>query len=191
VKPEAQSQLQIHSAHIALFLVWLVIFAAVYVRDRLGRARVDEPGRGARPSRAYLVVIALTSVVAGAVHLTIIRQHFQESVLYGGFFLALTIVQFGFAAWVVWRPTPALLRAGALASVAVVLLWLATRTTGIPVGPGAGDVEPFGVPDAIASGAELVTALLCLPALYRWRRQDARSAGDVAPSPVSPSSATI
>jgi hypothetical protein len=168
---EARSQLQIHALHIVLFAVWVVIFAAVYLRERV-RASKSLDG-GDLPERAHWVsrmvgwpaAIALCSAVAGAVHWSVIREHFHESVLYGGFFLGLTIAQFGFSAWVVWRPTPALLRAAAMASIAVVLLWLATRTTGIPLGPAAGETEPFGGLDITASVAEFVTAVLCLLAL--------------------------
>jgi hypothetical protein len=34
------------------------------------------------------------------------------------------------------------------------MLWLAIRTTGIPLGPAAGKAEPFGARDLVASTAE-------------------------------------
>jgi hypothetical protein len=166
---EARTQLQIHSAHIALFGVWVVIFAVVYARERLKGKRAGEnhptPARLVNRLLGWPGAIGACSVVAGAVHLSIIRDHFREAVLYGLFFLLLTVAQFGFAAWVIWRPGAGLFKAGAVASLAVVLLWLATRTTGIPLGPAAGETEPFGALDIVASAAELVTAALCLLAL--------------------------
>jgi hypothetical protein len=165
---EARSQVQIHSLHIVLFGVWVVIFAAVYVRERIrshGSSDTDVVADRWVSRLGWSGAIAVSSVIAGAVHLSVIREHFHEALLYGWFFLVLTFLQFGFAVWVVWRPCPALFRAGGLASLAVVLLWLATRTTGIPLGPAAGETEPFGVLDVVASAAEFVTALLCLLAL--------------------------
>lgn len=166
---EARSQLQIHSLHIVLFGVWVAIFTAVYVRERIrshgSTGTHVVAGRRTARRLGWPGAIAVSSIIAGAVHLSVIREHFQEALLYGWFFLVLTFLQFGFAAWVVWRPSPGLFKAGGMASLAVVLLWLATRTTGIPLGPAAGETEPFGLLDVVASAAEFVTAVLCLLAL--------------------------
>ena len=127
--------------------------------------RSDEPATA--PDRRWAAAAAVTGVVAGAVHLTVIGEHFAESWLYGSFFLVLTVLQFGWAAAVLWRPSRSLLLAGAAASVLVALLWLATRTIGIPVGPGAGETEPFGAADTLCSITELLTAALVLLAVRR------------------------
>ncbi|SOD72485.1 hypothetical protein SAMN05892883_1875 [Jatrophihabitans sp. GAS493] len=162
---EAQSQLQVHSGHLAMLAGWLVIFAAVYVRDKV-RSR----NRGAAPAPSvrlrvkllgYPGAVAATSVVAGVIHLLVIREHFEEAALYGWFFLVLTLLQFGYAGWVIWRPTRALLTAGGLASLGVVVLWLATRTIAIPLGPAAGEKEAFGTLDVLCSVTELLTVILC------------------------------
>jgi hypothetical protein len=180
---EARSQVQIHSLHIVLFGVWVVIFAGVYVRERIRSHGSGASGvvrdRWVTRLLGWPGAIAGSSIVAGGVHLSVIREHFHEALLYGWFFLVLTMLQFGFAAWVIRRPSPALFRAGGMASLAVVLLWLATRTTGIPLGPAAGQTEPFGVLDVVASGAELVTALLCLFALHRATSETGPEAGSV------------
>ena len=63
------------------------------------------------------------------------------------------------SAWAVLavrRPTPRLLLAGAAASGLVALLWVATRTVGIPLGPAAGEVEAVGVPDVVATLTEVL-----------------------------------
>jgi hypothetical protein len=168
----AGSQLQIHKIHIVLFAVWVAVFAVVYLHSRM-RAAADAATSRTRLDasawRARLLGIpggiALCSIVAAGVHLSVIEDHFREALLYGLFFLLLTIAQFAFAAWIVWRPSRALFTAGAVAATAVVLLWLATRTTGIPLGPAAGETEPVGRLDLVASAAELAMAVLCFAAV--------------------------
>ncbi len=75
---------------------------------------------------------------------------------------------------VVWaelvRRTPGdvrLLTAGAVANVAVAAVWLVSRTTGLPIGPGAGRPEPVGVKDVLATADELGLALLVALVLAR------------------------
>jgi hypothetical protein len=46
-----------------------------------------------------------------------------------------------------------------------VLPWLATRTGGIPIGPAAGEVEPFGLADLTATASEVLLALCGLIAI--------------------------
>ena len=115
--------------------------------------------------RNLLWSTAAASAIGAVIHLSVINEHFQESALYGAFFLALTAAQFGYAGWVLLRPSTALLKAGAAASGGVVLLWFATRTIGIPVGPAAGEVEPFGLADIAASASEVLLVLCGLLAI--------------------------
>jgi hypothetical protein len=55
--------------------------------------------------------------------------------------------------------------AGAAASVLVALLWLATRTIGIPIGPEAGEKETFGFRDVACSTAEVLVAVFAVLAV--------------------------
>ena len=177
----AASQVQIHSTHIVLFAVWVAVFTAVYVHKRARTSRPEAtPGRATQPTLRVRILglpgaIALCSIIAAAVHLSVIDDHFHEAVLYGTFFLLLTAGQFAFAAWILWRPSRALFLAGAAASLAIVLLWLATRTTGIPLGPAAGETEPVGRLDLTASAAELAITLLCIAALRAWQAAPRRA----------------
>ena len=83
-------------------------------------------------------------------------DHFTHYWLYGVFFLALTYVQVLWGAGVLRRaPTARVLRIGAYANLALVALWLATRTVGVPFGPEAGDPEPVGSMDIAAVIVEL------------------------------------
>jgi hypothetical protein len=164
---EASSQIQVHSGHIVMALGWLVIFGALFSRERLAARRgaqrsepvTQHPQPPQAQGRGWLRSIAACSTVAAAIHLTVIDEHFREATVYGAFFLALTVAQFGFAVGVLLRPSAALLKAGVAACSGVVLLWIATRTLGIPIGPGSGAVERFGSADTAASAAETLAVL--------------------------------
>lgn len=60
-----------------------------------------------------------------------------------------------------------MLKLAALASVAIALLWVFSRTTGLPLGPDAGTAAQPGIGDTIATLLELTFAALV--ALIAWR----------------------
>jgi hypothetical protein len=154
----------IHRGHILLLAAWVLVVGAVLVRSKL-RARASGERATTLPRTGWLWATAAASVVAAGGHLLVIDDHFHEAVLYGTFFLVLTIVQFGWAAWLVRRPTLPVLFAGAAASVLVAVLWLATRTIGIPIGPEAGEKETFGALDIACSAAEVLVAVFAVLAV--------------------------
>jgi hypothetical protein len=119
-------------------------------------------------SRGAARVVAVASTVAAVVHVLVAPEHFAESRLYGWFFVATAAAGFGYAVWVLVRPSRWLLRTGVVANAAIVSLWLFTRLVAVPVGPGAGETEPFGALDVLASSAEVVVVLAALLALARW-----------------------
>jgi hypothetical protein len=122
------------------------------------------------PPRSPLAVVAVSCVLAGAVHASVGPEHFREGVRFGVFFVVLFAMQFALAVAVLRRPSRQLVTLTALMSGGVVLLWLVTRTTGLPF--GLGEVEPVGFADSLASVAELVTVAACLV----WLRPSTNSA---------------
>jgi hypothetical protein len=155
----------IHAGHILLLAAWVLVVAGVHLRTKL-RARPTEEGRRPPlPRSVWLASAAGAAVLSGSVHLFVTGEHFRESALYGSFFLVLAVLQLAWAAWLMVRPSRAWLSAGAAASVLVVLLWLATRTVGIPIGPEAGELEEFGALDVVASAAEVAVAIFALAAV--------------------------
>jgi hypothetical protein len=97
---------------------------------------------------------------AGAIHVVACYQHLQEYVLYSVFFAFLAIGQIGLGV-ALYRSTHALwLWVGATTSIAVVALWVVSRTVGLPLGPSTWTPEEVGPLDIIASADELVLALL-------------------------------
>jgi hypothetical protein len=123
------------------------------------RAWLRRGGRESLPT-AVLVAAAL-SLAAAAVHAIVMPPHLHEDVLYGGFFAALALGQLAWAIAVVLRPQTRLLAVGAAANLAVVGLWLLTRTAGIPFGVAAGRREPVGVLDVSCALLELGVVACC------------------------------
>jgi hypothetical protein len=107
---------------------------------------------------------------------------------YGFFFVTAVTAQLAFAVtlWVfpsLWRdnPHPALLWAGLLGNALIVLLWLFTRTAGIPfAGPRAGEVLGVGVLDVLAVLLELgvIGAVALLLRIYGRLGREAAANGD-------------
>jgi hypothetical protein len=100
-------------------------------------------------------LIAL-SAGAGAIHQYVASDHLHEYWLFGGFFAALGIAQVAWAALVaISGPSRALLIA-ATGNTAVVVLWIASRTTGLPLGSHPGAPEALGFPDVTATLFEII-----------------------------------
>ncbi len=139
------------------------------------------PTGGQVGDRALVRVAAALSLLAAAVHAGLIGQHLQEWWGYGAFFVLASIAQGAYGlvllalparpnweaqAWRAWRQR--LYLAGALGNLAIIGLYLITRTAGIPfAGPAQGQVEPVGALDFATKVTEalLVASLL----LLRWR----------------------
>ncbi len=123
--------------------------------------------------RKTLYMAAALSVVAALSHLWAMPEHFGEWWGYGVFFLAAAIVQGLYGVALLRRPGQPLLVLGVGLNLAVVVLYVVTRTVGVPFfGPHAGEVEGVGLLDVSAAVAEV--ALVCvLAALLRPRWSEA------------------
>src|SRR5829696_5730242 len=108
------------------------------------------------------------SLVAALIHLWVTPEHFEEWWGYGTFMLVSFVAQAIYAAALLVRPRwPLLLLAGASGNLAIIGMWVVSRTVGLPVGPGAGEVEGIGALDLISTASEvgLVVVLLGLLSL--------------------------
>jgi hypothetical protein len=194
VKASSQSLLRAHLWHGIEGLAFLVITLGGIAVVEWREARRRRPVAGGGPAasapsttfvtgvRTWLVaLVAACSVVAAGIHFRVMPEHFHEAWLYGTFFLCCALAQLGYAALVVWRPSRALLVVGAVANAVVVGLWLTTRLHGIPLGPAAGETEPFGLLDTAASSAEAFLVVVALAAASPWA---ARRPSPVVDQPV-------
>lgn len=114
---------------------------------------------GRRVDNGVLVVCGL-AWACGLIHIQAAIDHLDEYWLYALFFIALAVAQFLWGAMLYRSPRRGVLVAGAVGSMAVVALWVVSRTSGLPIGPEPGTPESVGVLDAVASADELVTTLL-------------------------------
>ncbi len=129
-----------------------------------------------RASDAVRLVGAL-AVAAGAIHALAMVQHFGEGVLYGAFFAVVAASQLGWGTWVYRHPEERRhLTAAAIANGAIVLIWVLSRTAGLPLGPQAGRPEVPGLIDVLATLDELAIVLLAIAILRPGGRLEARLA---------------
>ncbi len=179
------------------WLGWARLARARAGRARAGRARADRAGRAAvGPSPeprstaavpsdtaagpapvsvsfdARLLLMAC-SVGAAVVHADVIASHFQESALYGWFFVLSALTQLAWGLLILRRADRALLMGGAIGNGLIVALWLVTRTSGLPTGPEPWRAESVGGLDVLATVLELalvVGSVAVLAASSRSRR---------------------
>ena len=115
-----------------------------------------------------LYAAAVLSLVAALIHLWVAPEHFEEWWGYGAFFLAAAAAQLLYVPLLLRRPTRAVLIAGIAGNLAIVALYLLTRTVGIPLlGPEAGKVEGIGFADVCATTSELGLSVALGAALLR------------------------
>ncbi|WP_353951235.1 hypothetical protein V6K52_16580 [Knoellia sp. S7-12] len=117
--------------------------------------------------------VAFASVLGGAIHLAVTPEHLEEWWVFGTFFIVVGCFQLAFAALVLRRPTWPVAFAGIAVNLAVVLVYVASRTTGLPIEPPE-DItshawshvaEGAGPADLAATGAELTVVCLLVTLL--------------------------
>lgn len=125
-----------------------------------------------RPAPAVLVASACSLTAAG-VHAAVGPEHFGECLALGLFFVLAAIAQVAWPVAVLRLPSRELLLLGVIGNAAVVVLWILTRTVGLPFGllPGP---EEVGTLDILASTAEV--GVLAAAGLALARRPHPRSA---------------
>jgi hypothetical protein len=136
--------------------------------------RVDEHPRG-----PWLRgIAAATALAAGAIHLAQVGVHLEEAWYFAAFFLVVGVIQVIAAALLI-RTWPAFwFWFGIAGSVAVLVVWVVSRTSGLPFGPEAGEAEGLGAADAAASLTEAITVVAL--ALWLIDRSGRRRAADLA-----------
>ncbi len=116
---------------------------------------------------------ATLSILAAAIHDIVMPEHFGEWWGHGTFFLVAALAQFLYGLAIVEWPRRRLLAAGIVGNLAIVALWLVSRTVGVPlVGPEAGQVEPVGALDAATTLIEVALVALLALAIHEQGRRE-------------------
>jgi hypothetical protein len=115
-----------------------------------------EPTTGNDLEPVLRPALALLSAGAAVIHFVVIPSHWDEYWGQGLFFIGAAIAQVLWALWVLVAPSRLIYLAGAAGNAAIVVMWIVTRTVGIPAGPGAGEPEAVGFADTLATAFEVV-----------------------------------
>ena len=99
--------------------------------------------------------LAALSMAAAAIHFAVMGEHFAEYVAFGVFFSVVAWSQALWAVGVIVLPSRRLLLSGLVGNALVILVWLISRTTGLPIGPEAGAPEPAAFVDVLSTILEV------------------------------------
>ncbi len=102
---------------------------------------------------------AILSFGAAAIHFAVSPEHFGEWVPFGVAFACLAWFQLLWAAAYLARPAPRWASAAVVVNAGVVIVWVWSRTIGLPIGPDPGATEPVGFADALSSAFEALLVL--------------------------------
>jgi hypothetical protein len=154
----------------------VVVFLAINAMERwrAHRARRSTPHAPDRLSPHVLRGVAVASAAAGGFHALAYPSHARESAVVGALFVVAALLQLAWAAAVELRPSRATLLAGAGLNGVIAVLWVLSRTAGLP------DAEPVGLPDGITTALEvLVVAGVGLAVRTSAPKQPVRPATDL------------
>ena len=87
---------------------------------------------------------------AAAIHFAVVFEHFAEYTLYGVFFLVLSWAQLIWPVVLVWRPSRLWLWLGIAGNAIVLVVYVASRTAGLPFGPDLHNAESVGALDVVS-----------------------------------------
>jgi hypothetical protein len=126
-------------------------------------AQPASPGaEGTALAGGTFTAVAILSGVAAGIHLGVAPEHFGEWWGYGAFFVLAAVGECALVALLALRPRAWVVQAGIWASLATILMYLLSRTSGIPLGPATGVVEPVEPAGLAATAAEAaLVVVLC------------------------------
>jgi hypothetical protein len=118
---------------------------------------------------------AIISAMVGGIHLAVTQEHFAHWWLFGAFFLVVGMFQVVFAPLILQRPTWPVALAGIVVNLTVALIWVASRTVGLPIvapesaeshtGGAEGGLEAVGALDLASTAGELALIALLVTLL--------------------------
>jgi hypothetical protein len=139
-----------------------------------------EVGRATRET--VLVLVAGLAFMCGLIHAGAAVDHFDELPLYTLTFGLLAATQMLWAGMVLRGASDRLLLAGGAFNLAIVGLWVLSRTVGVPIAPQAWAPESVGVADLMETVGEIVVVLAVWSVAFSTRLHLARRVSErIAP----------
>ncbi|MGH2554230.1 MAG: hypothetical protein ACRDHO_00740 [Actinomycetota bacterium] len=124
----------------------------------------EATGGSPTPWRTVARAGAIFTLIGSAIiHFSQVRIHLQEWGPAGATFLVLAGAELVLAATILVAASRPAYLVGIWVSQATILLWLLSRTVGIPFGPEAFVPEPIGKPDLTATTLEAITMVALFP----------------------------
>src|SRR4051812_39447241 len=112
----------------------------------------------ASPLPAFACALSLSAAIA---HLGVAVPHWREWVWYGVFFVACGVAQAALAVLIVrWPRAPALGVLGIAGNLAIVSMYVYSRTNGPPLGPHTGVPEAPAVFDVVTTSGEVLLVVV-------------------------------
>src|SRR5579859_107417 len=128
----------------------------------------EDARTGSATARPYFLGgLAALSAGAAAIHFAVVFEHFSEYMLYGAFFLVISWAQVIWPVVLLWRPSRLWLSLGIAGNAAVIGIYVASRTAGLPFGPDLHDVEAVGALDVVSCVLEAALIAGCAALLWR------------------------
>jgi hypothetical protein len=138
------------------------------LRSEAAALSLASPGVHAARLRAAIAVLSLATAW---VHLAYHQSHWDQWWASGAFFLVVGIAQALFALLILARPREWVAVAGIAGTLAVVGMYVVSRTVGVPVGPHADFAERATIIDLATTAAELGVVAMLLVLVGRGTRR--------------------
>lgn len=129
-----------------------------------------------RSKKTLAQAAVLTMMLAGVMHLYVVREHWAHAPAHGLFFLVAGLIQIGWSIAFLRSDTETLRRLGFVGSLVLVLLWAVTRLIPAPFGHGPEEVDAPGVATklcevacAVALGLLIAASAAAQPRRIAWR----------------------
>jgi len=125
--------------------------------------------RTAWPIPAVYAALAVTSLATAGIHFAVMSEHFREYAAFGVFFSLVAWFQALWALGIVVAPTRPVIAVGLVVNAAVVMIWIISRTAGLPIGPESGIAEPASFLDVLSTVLEIGIVAVTAALLVRGR----------------------
>jgi hypothetical protein len=144
-------------------------------RPMLGLQSSSAAKADASGADSVALLAAGLSFVAALIHVKAAVDHYTEYLLYSAAFVVLAGFQVTWARQLLSRPSRLTLLVGAAGNASIMMLWLASRTVGLPIGPVPWQPEPVGAADLLATVSELAIVAAMIGVLLAGRSRFANS----------------